>query len=90
MISASIGKVIAGDGGNDHVSKSHAFGSLGQSLRFVIAQWRRFSAFYRTESTGPGADAAQYHESGCFLGIAFHAIGAFGMVTNGLQLEFFQ
>ena len=86
VIGASIGQIVAGHRCDHNMFQAQTNGGFGQTLWLVAFESCRLAALDGAESAGPSADASEDHERGRFLRIALHAIGALGIVADGLQI----
>lgn len=86
MIRAPIGKVVAGDAGDDDMLEAEAERSLCDPFGFVIRKGFGMASFNGAKAAGPGADTAENHESGGLSRPAFTAVGALGFRADRFEL----
>ena len=81
-----VGQVIAGNGGEDHVTQAETEHGCGHPLGFGgIERGRGFSLLYLAEGTAAGADGAPQQERGGAGGVALAAVGAAALLADGVQ-----
>jgi hypothetical protein len=85
VFGAPIWEVVASDRSYDNVPESQPLRGFGESLGFVVFRRVRMPARHGTETARTGADITQDHEGRRLARIAFHAVGAFGVVADGFQ-----
>src|SRR2546425_5731324 len=90
MVGAAIGKVVAGNGGNDDMPETQATSGLGHAIRFVGFQCVRSGRGDCAKAARAGAAVASNHEGGGALAPAFPMVRAAGALTNSVELEFVQ
>ena len=88
VLGAAVGQVVAGDAGHHDVLQAQADHGLGHAARLVGIRRLRPALGHAAKTAGPRTGVAQDHERGRLLGVAFHAIGTFRMIADGLQLQF--
>jgi hypothetical protein len=63
VFSAAVGKIVTGDGGDDHVPQSQPRGCFGDAFGFVNFQSLCFAFGNSAKAAGASADVAADHES---------------------------
>ncbi len=89
MGGATVGKIVPGDAGDDHMFQPQSGSGLGDAMGFRGVQGLCFPFFHGTKTAPPRADLAHDHEGRCSPGVALHAIGAFGVLTDRGQVQGF-
>ncbi len=87
MIRPAVGQIVAGDGGDHHVSQAQAGGGFGDTIGFVELEGFGLPFRHGAKAAGARADVAQDHERGGFLRPAFQAVGALGAFADSFQMQ---
>ena len=82
---ASVVEVVACDHRDDGVVEAHLLDRLGDARRLVRVGGLGLAGVDETEAALPSAPLAENHEGCRLLRIAFHSVGALGIVTNRFQ-----
>ena len=87
VFGAAVGKVVARDGGDDHVAQSQPVARFGQALGLVEGDLLGLPALDRAKAAGPRADVSQDHERRRAAGPALRAVRATRTLADGLQAQ---
>ena len=85
MRASAVGKIIAGNSGNNDVLETHPLGGFGNALRLVFFEGERFGRGHSAESACSRAMFAGDHEGGGSSAPTFPAVGTFSAFADVAQ-----
>jgi hypothetical protein len=90
VVGAAVGKVIAGDGGDDDMAELEAGDGFGDPSGLVGFEGEGFGGGNGAEAARAGAAIAGDHEGGGGAAPAFPVVGATGAFADGMEAEFIE